>query len=54
MILQVHDEVILDVTPKELDEVTELVTDIMTKAFDLKVELAVNLAVGSTWADAKG
>ena len=54
LVLQVHDEVILDVSPKEVDEVTELVSDTMTEAFQLNVELAVDLATGSTWADAKG
>ena len=54
LVLQVHDEVILDVSPKEVDEVTELVSDTMTEAFHLNVELAVDLATGSTWADAKG
>ena len=31
-----------------------LTTEIMGAAFDLRVPLAVNLAFGPTWADAKG
>ena len=54
LVLQVHDEVLLEVEPTELDEVTELVRVTMGGAFDLRVELAVNLATGATWADAKG
>ena len=54
LILQVHDEVILEVTPDELDEVTDLVLDAMSGAFALRVPLEVNLTVGDSWAAAKG
>jgi len=54
LVLQVHDEVLLEVEPTELDQVTELVRVAMGGAFDLRVELAVDLSTGSTWADAKG
>ena len=54
LVLQVHDEVLLEVEPTELDQVTELVRATMGGAFDLRVELAVDLATGATWADAKG
>jgi DNA polymerase-1 len=54
LILQVHDEVICEVTPDELDSVTALVLDAMSGAFDLRVPLAVHLSVGDSWAAAKG
>jgi DNA polymerase-1 len=54
LVLQVHDEVILDVPPEELSEVEEMVRTVMTGAYELRVELAVEVAVGATWADAKG
>ena len=54
LVLQVHDEVLLEVEPTELDQVSELVEETMGGAFDLRVELAVDLATGATWADAKG
>jgi DNA polymerase-1 len=54
LILQVHDEVILEITPDEKDAVTTVVLDAMSGAFDLRVPLEVNLAYGPTWADAKG
>ncbi|HEY6533562.1 MAG TPA: DNA polymerase I [Acidimicrobiales bacterium] len=54
LILQVHDEVILEVPPTDLDETTALVLDAMSGAFSLRVPLAVNLTVGDSWADAKG
>lgn len=54
LILQVHDEVLLEVEPAERDEITELTVAIMGDAFDLRVPLAVNLSFGASWADAKG
>jgi DNA polymerase-1 len=54
IVLQVHDEVILEVPPAEHDAAADLVLEVMTGAFDLRVPLAVHLAFGPTWADAKG
>ncbi|MDH5520953.1 MAG: DNA polymerase, partial [Acidimicrobiia bacterium] len=54
LILQVHDEVILEVPPEERDVMTKVVLDDMRGAFDLRVPLEVNLSYGPTWADAKG
>jgi DNA polymerase-1 len=54
LILQVHDEVILEVPPEELGRTTDLVLDAMSGAFELRVPLEVNLSVGDSWADAKG
>jgi len=53
VILQVHDEVILDVEPGEHDDIAELTLEVMRGAADLRVPLEVNLAFGRTWADAK-
>ena len=54
LVLQVHDEVILEVPPSERDEVTELTVDTMRHAADLAVPLEVHVSAGATWADAKG
>lgn len=54
VILQVHDEVIVEVVPGEYDQVEELVLEAMSGAFDLRVPLAVNLSRGHSWAEAKG
>ena len=54
LVLQVHDEVILEVPPDELSEVEAMVRAEMTGAYELRVELAVEVAVGTTWAAAKG
>ncbi|HEY7071116.1 MAG TPA: DNA polymerase I [Acidimicrobiales bacterium] len=54
LILQVHDEVLLDVPPAEREAATDLVVDAMSHAVELSVPLEVNMAFGPTWADAKG
>ena len=53
IVLQVHDEVILEVPPAEHDDVAELTLDVMRGAADLRVPLEVNLSFGATWAEAK-
>lgn len=53
IVLQVHDEVILEVPPEEHDEVAELTLSVMHGAAQLRVPLEVNLSFGKTWADAK-
>ncbi|MCS5679347.1 MAG: DNA polymerase I, partial [Acidimicrobiales bacterium] len=53
LILQVHDEVILEVVPDEQEDVLRVVPEILSGAYDLRVELAVDVATGGTWADAK-
>jgi DNA polymerase-1 len=53
LILQVHDEVILEVPPDELGEVEELVRTTMASACDLSVPMEVNLSTGHSWEEAK-
>jgi DNA polymerase-1 len=54
LILQVHDEVLLEVPPAEVQDTGDLVVEVMAGAAELCVPLAVNLSVGSSWAAAKG
>jgi len=54
IVLQVHDEVIVDVPASERDTVDTLVIDTMRSAVDLDVPLEVNVAWGASWAAAKG
>lgn len=49
MILQVHDELILDVKKDELDEVKKLVEDTMNGVIELEVPLRVGINVGESW-----
>jgi DNA polymerase I len=54
LILQVHDEVLVEVPPSERDTVGELVIGLMRDAASLDVPLEVNVAWGANWAAAKG
>ena len=53
MLLQVHDELVFEVLPSEVDALTELVRHHMQGAVELKVPLVVDIGVGSNWLDAK-
>jgi DNA polymerase-1 len=53
LVLQVHDEVLLEVPPAEHDVVADLVVTTMRGAAALRVPLEVNLSSGASWADAK-
>ncbi len=53
LILQVHDELIIDAYKPELEEVKELVKDQMENAIQLSVPLVVDIGIGSNWYDAK-
>jgi DNA polymerase-1 len=52
MLLQVHDELVLEVAPGEAGVVTELVREKMGHAVDLAVPLDVSVGVGRTWHEA--
>jgi DNA polymerase-1 len=53
LVLQVHDEVLLEVPPGEHEAAAEATLDAMRGAFELRVPLEVNLSFGASWADAK-
>ncbi|HJZ41974.1 MAG TPA: DNA polymerase I [Bacteroidales bacterium] len=52
MILQVHDELIFDVSLPELDRIKEIVKYEMEHAINLKVPLLVDMGTGSNWLEA--
>ncbi|GLU45901.1 DNA polymerase I [Nocardiopsis ansamitocini] len=52
LLLQVHDELVLEVTEDELEPVRKLVSRKMAEAYDLRVPLAVSVGVGANWHDA--
>jgi len=52
MLMTVHDELVFEVPPAELQEVTRLVKDIMEGVWQLKVPLKVNVAEGRNWDEA--
>ena len=54
LILQVHDEVLVEAPPGERDRVGEIIIDSLTNAAHLRVPLEVSLHWGENWAAAKG
>jgi len=52
LLLQVHDELILEVVTKEIDAVSELVRVQMGKAYPLKAPLDVSVGIGKSWNEA--
>jgi DNA polymerase-1 len=52
VLLQVHDELVLEIAPGERDEVEELVRSTMAGAMELSVPLDVSVGVGRSWRDA--
>jgi DNA polymerase-1 len=52
MLLQVHDELVLEVAPGELDELSTIVRDRMSGAATLSVPLDVQVGTGSNWDEA--
>ena len=52
MILQVHDELVFDTYPEELDTLKSLVANKMTHALPLNVPVEVNMGVGKNWLEA--
>jgi DNA polymerase-1 len=53
MLLQVHDELVFEVPPAELDEMRVLVKREMEGVRNLDVPLVVEVGVGDNWRDAK-
>lgn len=53
MVLQVHDELIFDVIPSELEAMKSLVREEMENAVNLTVPLKVDMGIGDNWFDLK-
>ncbi len=54
MILQVHDELVLEVPAEEVETVQTLVVETMSSAFKLDVPLKVEASTGNNWLELKG
>ncbi|MET8140275.1 DNA polymerase I [Sphaerisporangium sp. NPDC005288] len=52
MLLQVHDELVFEVAPGEMEPLRELVVGQMCDAYHLRVPLDVSVGTGRTWQDA--
>ncbi len=53
MLLQVHDELVFEVPPEELDRVSRLVKRQMENVCELEVPLVAEISTGDNWRDAK-
>jgi DNA polymerase-1 len=51
MIIQVHDELILETPQEVLEETKSLVCEVMESAYPLQVPLKVDLKVGRNWKE---
>ena len=53
MLLQVHDELVFECPPEEVEAVSALVKREMEGVCELQVPLVVDVGVGDNWRDAK-
>src|SRR3954452_10684518 len=53
MLLQVHDELVFEVPPEEVESMTQLVREHMENVVQLRVPLVVDIGVGPNWLEAK-
>ena len=51
MLLQIHDELVLEAPAAETDHVKQLLVEEMQQAMELEVPLEVSVHSGSTWAE---
>lgn len=51
LILQIHDEILIEVTAKQVDKIVAEVPELMIGVIDLPVSLAVSVKVGNNWAE---
>lgn len=53
LVLQIHDELIVDAYPGEEDKVKQILKECMENVVELKVPLPVDINIGKTWFDCK-
>lgn len=53
MIIQIHDELIIDTYKEELEKVKEILSNTMENVYKLKVPLKADVHYGKNWAEAK-
>jgi DNA polymerase-1 len=53
MLLQVHDELVFEAAPEELEELREMIREEMEGAASLSVPLVVDIGVGANWVETK-
>ena len=53
ILLQVHDELVLEVTEAELEQVSAILRKAMEQVVELDVPLSIDVSYGRNWAEAK-
>lgn len=53
ILLQVHDEVVLEIPEGDIDKVNEKVKDVMESIYKLKVPIKVDISLGKNWGECK-
>ena len=53
ILLQVHDEVVLEIPEKDIDKISKKVKDVMESFYQLKVPIKVDVSVGKNWGVCK-
>ena len=53
LILQVHDELLIETKEEETEHVKQILEEEMKKAADLSVDLEVDMHIGNNWYEAK-
>jgi DNA polymerase-1 len=51
MTLQVHDELVFEIPPDEIDPMKKLVAEIMPQALKLSVPLKIYIKLGKNWGE---
>jgi len=53
LVLQVHDELVIETPEDQAEEVAELAREVMRTAWEFEVPLEVGTGIGSNWLEAK-
>ena len=51
MLLQVHDELIFEAPPREIETMKDMILELMPSALELSVPLKVEIKIGPNWGD---
>jgi DNA polymerase-1 len=51
MLLQIHDELLFEVPEEEVEEMKSLVTELMSRAFELRVPVKIDIKLGKNWGE---
>ena len=51
MLLQIHDELVFEAPPEEVDDVSKMIVEEMARVMELRVPLRVDLNTGRNWAE---